>query len=391
MAFQPAVREQAKLRLAFCGLSGTGKTMSALAVASAISYMIRKSGRGQGRIAFIDTERGSGSLYAMTPKMRRDYESMSIDDGYAWCVKNRRYYFDRDELTSFGPLSYVSKLREAASAGYDICIADSISHAWSGKGGALELKDNAAARGGNSWTAWRDITPMHNDFVDAMLTCPMHLITTMRMKEAHVQETINGKTAIVDKGLEVIQREGMKYEFTLVLEIDHAHIARVVKTRLDGVIDSDQAFEKPGDAFGRQVYSWLLDGAEPAQRPAPAPQPAPTPDVVDQTAANALQSLGKAETLAELDALIPALKMLSGEALAVGRKTYSDRKAYIMKKIAEQATVTATEVKRPAADDAAEMRDIAGAALADYASAVAEEMSGGPPAVPPSTPAPEAA
>lgn len=55
LSFQKAQRQQAQLRLALWGPSGSGKTSSALLVAQGLAP--------DGRIARIDTERGSGERY----------------------------------------------------------------------------------------------------------------------------------------------------------------------------------------------------------------------------------------------------------------------------------------------------------------------------------------
>jgi len=317
MAFHKATKAQSKLRLALCGLAGSGKTFSALAVADAIGAEMRRLGHGSGKTALIDTEHESASLYA------------------------DRFDFDTCPLDNHSPRAYVDTIREAERLSYDIVIIDSLSHAWSGKNGALEQKDNAAARGGNSWTAWRDITPMHNALVDAMLASKCHVIATMRQKMEYIQTTTNGKTAIEKVGLAAIQREGMEYEFTLVGDLGLDHVLRISKTRLDGVVSMGEAFERPGELFAKKIYGWLMSGVAPAPRPA-VQQPEPMAEALDEIAANALTSLGKAETLAELDALVPALKMLSGDALAAGRRIYGERKAYIMKKIADAAAPNPT-------------------------------------------------
>lgn len=269
MAFAPAYREQVRLRLALMGLAGSGKTMSAMATAASISYEIRKRG-GRGAIAVVDTERESAKLYAMSRAERNKYDAMSVDDGYAYIKQIRRYPIDVDVMDSFSPLAYVEKMQDAARLGYDILIVDSISHAWAGTGGALDRKGREEDRGANSWTAWRKITPEHNAFVDGMLGLPCHLIATVRMKSAHTMETgKDGKQKIVDLGTEEIQRDGVRYEFTLVGQIDRDHVLEVVKTRLDGVIENGERFEKPGDAFGRRIYGWVNDGDEPAPRVEP--------------------------------------------------------------------------------------------------------------------------
>ena len=67
-------------------------------------------------------------------------------------------------------------------------VVDSLSHAWMGKGGALEMVDAAQRRQKtpNSYTAWRDVTPDHNALVDALIQCPAHVIATMRASTALV-------------------------------------------------------------------------------------------------------------------------------------------------------------------------------------------------------------
>ena len=75
-------------------------------------------------------------------------------------------------------------------------IIDSLSHAWSGQGGVLEMVDKQAAtsRSNNSYTAWRNVTPEHNRLVDTILQCKMHVIVCMRSKTAYeLQENERGK------------------------------------------------------------------------------------------------------------------------------------------------------------------------------------------------------
>lgn len=277
MAFQKAIKTKAKLRLALCGLAGTGKTFTALKVGAEISKMIREAGLGEGRIACIDSERGSAALYA------------------------DKFDFDVCELESFSPLAFVDKIHEAEQAGYDIIIVDSLSHAWMGKDGALDQKDQAADRGGNSWTAWRAVTPKHNALVDALVGSRSHVIATMRTKMEFVQETTNGKTEIKKVGLAAIQREGMEYEFTLVGDVDHTHTLKIQKTRCDGYINLGDQFEKPGEVFARKVFGWLMNGAD-----APAPRARPVEDAtlsiaIDETFAKFLAAMTEAGTQADLD------------------------------------------------------------------------------------------
>ena len=309
--FQKATKSQSKLRLALCGLAGSGKTFSALAIASAIAAEMRRLGHGAGRIALVDTEHESASLYA------------------------DRFEFDTAPLDNHSPRAYVDMIREAEANGYDIVIVDSLSHAWAGKNGALEQKDNAAARGGNSWTAWRDITPMHNALVDAMLASRCHLIATMRQKMEYIQTTEGGKTKIEKVGLAAIQREGMEYEFTCVGDLGLDHVLRISKTRLDGVLSTGDAFERPGELFAKRVYGWLIDGAPVIQRAGDS--------VLEKTMAvsqenrvaegarvlseqiDQLSAIDRAETHDQLTALTPDLKRLTGAVLDEARRRFEER------------------------------------------------------------------
>lgn len=279
MSFKKAVKTQAKLRLALCGLAGSGKTYTALAIADALAKHIRATG-GVGKIAVIDSERGSASLYA------------------------DKFEFDVAELESFSPLEYVTKIKEAEDLGYDIIITDSLSHAWAGKDGALDQKDKAAERSssGNSWTAWRSVTPKHNALVDSLVGSKAHIIATMRQKMEYVQDKDEkGRTEIKKVGLAAIQREGMEYEFTLVGDIDHTHTLKISKTRIDG-IDMGDMFEKPGADFARRLYAWLTSG-EPLRAPEPRLEPVvePVSAELENVFERYLAAMSAALTLADLD------------------------------------------------------------------------------------------
>lgn len=293
MAFQRATKRQAKLRLALCGLAGSGKTYSALSVGSTIADLMAEQRGRRGRVALLDTEHESASLYA------------------------DRFEFDTAALDNHSPRAYVEAIREAESAGYDVLVIDSLSHAWAGKNGALEQKDNIASRGGNSWTAWRDITPMHNQLVDAMLASRCHIIATMRTKMEYVQQTTNGKTTIEKVGLAAIQREGMEYEFTLVGDIDLSNTMRISKTRLAGVIAPGDVFERPGEVFARKVYGWLMSGA-PAEERVPRIEPSVPPDAL-----KALAAIESCESHDALKGLVPDLESLPGALKDEGRRRYT--------------------------------------------------------------------
>lgn len=264
MNFIKAEKKQSKLRLAIIGPSGSGKTYSALGIATGLAQ--------NGRIGVIDTERGSASLYA------------------------DHFKFDVLTLDSFSPLGYVEAIAEAEKAGYAVIVIDSLSHAWASKGGALEMVNTETARSQskNSYTAWRNVTPIQDKMIDAIIGCKVHIICTMRSKMEYVMEKDEkGKTSIRKVGLQPIQREGLDYEFTLCGDIDQDHKLIISKSRCPAFADA--VIEKPGAQFAEQLLSWLNDGAPekaeqkeliPAPKPSKAAPAEPKPLAVTESQKN---------------------------------------------------------------------------------------------------------
>ena len=240
--FHKAERRKSKLRLAIAGPAGSGKTYSALQIAFGIG----------GKIALIDTERGSAELYSHLGA----YDVCTVE-------------------APFEPSKYVAAIKEAEKLGYDIIITDSLSHAWSGTGGLLDLHGKIADRGGNSWTAWRKITPQHNELVEALLQSPCHIIATMRSKMEYSQSEEGGKKTVKKIGLAPVQREGMEYEFTVFYDIDINHVATASKDRTSLF---DNKYFTPSTETGIILINWLNNAPDAKPLQAAKPAPAATKD-----------------------------------------------------------------------------------------------------------------
>jgi hypothetical protein len=194
------------------------------------------------KIAVIDTENASASKYA------------------------DRFTFDTEVLTSVDPRKYVEAIQAAESAGYDVLIIDSLSHAWAGKDGLLNFVDKVTARSksGNAFTTgWREATLVHNQLVDALVQCKCHLIVTMRCKTDWViEEGPNGKKSPKKIGLAPVQREGLEYEFDVVGDIDGEHKLIISKSRCPALADA--VIDRPdGKNLGRPFADWLSTGIAP--------------------------------------------------------------------------------------------------------------------------------
>ena len=217
---------KAKARIAIVGPAGAGKTMTSLIV-----------GRELGnRTLVIDTENGSSAKYA------------------------NEFDFDKLDLPDYRLTTYIAALDYAATQEYDTVIVDSLSHAWAGKGGALEQVDNTPGK--NKFTSgWKIVTPLYNQLVETILAYPTHLIATMRMKMSYILKTNEKGQQIPEKvGLGIVQRDGIEYEFDVIAEMNVTHDLTITKTRCSA-LDGFEA-NMPDATIGQAINAWLSEGVD---------------------------------------------------------------------------------------------------------------------------------
>lgn len=245
MAFKKATRQNATIKLAITGTSGSGKTYSALLIAKGLG----------GKTALLDTEYGSASLYA---------DKFDFD---TW---------DELDPSGFPPEYFIRVIKAAEEAGYQNLIIDSLTHEWSGRGGCLELVD-ALSRSrykGNSYVAWGEITPRHNKLIEAIVGAKINIIATMRAKSEYVlnKDERTGKSTPQKVGLGSVQRDGTDYEFTIMFELDRdSHLASVGKDRTGLFTDPRVITEDTG----RTIAQWLNSSQPVIQQTIQTPQPKP--------------------------------------------------------------------------------------------------------------------
>lgn len=212
------------------------------------------------RICVIDTENGSGSLYV---------------GSRAGGTRVGEYLTIHLEAP-FSAARYLEAIDAAENAGVEYLIIDSLSHAWSGEGGLLDMQAGIAKRSGNSYTAWRDVTPLHNKLVDRILQCPMHVAATLRTKTEYViEDNGNGKKSPRKVGMAPIFREGLEYEFSVFFELAQDHSAAATKDRT-GLFDG-QFFVITPEA-GTRIAGWLTSAES---EPAVTSQPPEKPDAAE--------------------------------------------------------------------------------------------------------------
>ena len=218
MELRKSERSKAKIKMALQGSSGSGKTMSALLIAKGLTN------GNLSKVAVIDSENGSADLYAHLGS------------------------YNIITLKSFSPTDYVEAISVCENAGMQCIIIDSASHCWN------YLLDYHASLPGNSFTNWQKINPLEKKFIDKILQCNAHVIATMRTKQDYVLTDKNGKMVPEKVGLKAIQRDGLDFEFTIVLDIDIKHNAVASKDRTQ-LFDNLPPFVIT-EATGKKVLDW---------------------------------------------------------------------------------------------------------------------------------------
>jgi len=235
MAFQikKAKREKIYVKLALMAPSGGGKTYGGLRLATGMADELKKETGKDAKILLANTEGKRGYYYAD----EFSYDIVDIDPPH-------------------NPEKYVELIEFAVSEGYDILIIDSSSHEWEGKGGCLELHQQA----GGTYQSWARVTPRHNKFINAIADSPIHIIATMRGKDQYeMTKDDKGKTNVQKLGVGAKQRDGFEYEFTVTFLIDQkTNTAEVQK-------DNTHIFDKEGptvlsENHGRKIIQWANSG-----------------------------------------------------------------------------------------------------------------------------------
>ena len=235
MAFQvkKAKREKIYVKLALMAPSGGGKTYGGLRLATGMAEELKKETGKEPKILLANTEGKRGYYYAD----EFNYDIVDIEPPH-------------------NPEKYVELIDFAVQEGYDILIIDSSSHEWEGKGGCLELHQQA----GGTYQSWARVTPRHNKFINAIADSPIHIIATMRGKDQYeMTKDDKGKTNVQKLGVGAKQRDGFEYEFTVTFLIDQkTNTAEVQK-------DNTHIFDKEGptilsEAHGRKIIQWANSG-----------------------------------------------------------------------------------------------------------------------------------
>lgn len=170
--FRPAKRQGVSLLIGLAGASGSGKTYSALELATGMA--------GGKRFCVIDTEAGRAQHYA---------DLFDFDHG--------------DMHPPFRPDAYAAAIQAADKEGYPVIVVDSMSHEWAGDGGILDMQTAEFERMGSreavKMASWIKPKGEHKRMVSKLLQIRAHLILCFRAEEKIEMVKEHGKLVVRPK------------------------------------------------------------------------------------------------------------------------------------------------------------------------------------------------
>ena len=228
MKFQSrkAQKRQLALKILCSGSSGSGKTKSALRLATGI---VGKTG---GSIYLINTEGDRGEMYAN----EFDYQIIDLPEPRS-------------------PENYMEAIKFCMNEGASVIIIDSLSHEWN------YLNEQVNNMQGNSFNNWGRQKPRHRKLVDFIVEAKVHIIATGRGKDEYVMEVNDkGKSTPKKIGVGIQQEKDTEYEYMVTFNIaQDTHVATCMKDNT-GLFNNkfDVLTEKDGEA----LYDWANSGVE---------------------------------------------------------------------------------------------------------------------------------
>ena len=255
-SFRPAVRENVGLWVNLVGGTGSGKTFTAMRLASGIA--------GGKPFAVIDTENRRALHYA------------------------DQFKFDHADLVPpFRPDAYAEAVVAADKAGYPVIVVDSGSHCWSGDGGVLDWQEEELDRmAGNDYAkrervkmaAWIKPKMAHKHMVQKLLQVRAHIILCLRaeekiemVKNEHGKLEIQKKQSLTGKdGWIPICEKSLPFEATcsFLLLASEPGIPHPIKLQ-----EQHKALFPLGKAIteesGKLLAAWAAGGSRPKEPAAP--------------------------------------------------------------------------------------------------------------------------
>lgn len=225
---RPAVRGGSKAVIAIAGVSGSGKTYTALKIA-------RGMVNSPGEIGFLDSENMRGSLYA------------DILDGQ---------FRIADLYPPFSPSRYAAAIKEFQDAGVKVLVIDSVSHEWEGEGGCDDIANAKVGKMQN----WIGAKREHKSFMNTLLQSNMHIICCLRARE---KTDFKNPSAPVSLGIQPVCEKNFMFEMTAsVLMGNEGKTQQFIKMPafLRSAFGDGKSYL--GEETGRKILEWINTGAK---------------------------------------------------------------------------------------------------------------------------------
>lgn len=255
---KPAVRERVPLLLGLVGASGSGKSVSALRLATGIQKVVG------GKIGAADTESRRLLAYA------------------------DRWKFEHlDFRPPHGPADYLAAIRSLYDAGCRTIIADSASHEWEGVGGVLEMaaaevermsRGDAQKAERVKMASWIKPKQEHRKLIAAILQMDCNFIFNFRAREK-IKPVRGGNP--IELGYQAIAPDDIVFEMTwcgLLLPGANGVPAQSSDFVGERALIKTPDFFKPmlasgvqlSEDIGEQLARWAAGGVAPVDKSAKA-------------------------------------------------------------------------------------------------------------------------
>lgn len=228
---RPVESGQSKAVIGIAGVSGDGKTYTALLMARG---MVNKASE----IGFLDTENKRGSLYA------------NILDGQ---------FMIGDLYPPFSPERYANAIKEFQDFGVKVLVIDSVTHEWEGDGGCDDIANGLKADGTPRKVAnWIGAKREHKKFMNVLLQSNMDIICCIRARE---KTDFKDPTKPVSLGILPICEKNFMFEMTasiMVLNQGKTQKHLKVPSFLIDSFGNGQGYL--GIETGKKIRAWLNKG-----------------------------------------------------------------------------------------------------------------------------------
>lgn len=241
MSFKKAERESLPALISLSGLSGSGKTYSALLLAGGLAGK-------DGCVGLIDTESGRGTMYADDSLIKQN-----LPNGE---------YFVKQLSSPFSPKKYIDAIKEAINNGITVLIIDSMTHEWEGIGGCQDIAEKNKLRGAPNWALAK---MEHKKLMNVITNSPIHIILCLRARYKSVpMKDEKGRMTYIEMGVTPVQERNFMYEMTASFDMDeeksgYASLKKMPKELLDSF--GKQPFLMTSEV-GKKIDSWANNGID---------------------------------------------------------------------------------------------------------------------------------